>query len=181
MRIPRPGVHTRPLHTHTQVTHSRIPRPGLHVRYILKLHTADHATSPDLSHTPARSLSSDSWTLGVSAPHATSPTRAYTLPTPCTCPTAPGCAPGLRASRPWPRPGVRRTPGITAAAAAPGAPITVIPGVGTTLHRARDTEYLTSSPPKWACARQGSSASSASWCRARARCAAARATDHASL
>ena len=53
-------------------------------------------------------------------------------------------APGLRASRPRPRPGVRRTPGITAAAAAPGAPITVMPGVGTTLPRARATAHLTS-------------------------------------
>ena len=48
-----------------------------------------------------------------------------------------------RASRPRTRPGVRRTPGITAAPAAPGAPITVMPGVGTTLPRARATAYRT--------------------------------------
>ena len=61
-------------------------------------------------------------------------------PTPSTTPgiTGPGCSPP-RAARPQPRPGVQSTPGNTAAAAARGAHITVMPGVITTPLRARVT------------------------------------------
>ena len=48
-----------------------------------------------------------------------------------------------RASRPAGRPGVGHTPGITAAAAAPGAVIKVMPRVGPTPPRARATLLLT--------------------------------------
>ena len=50
-----------------------------------------------------------------------------------------GPTPGLHDSRP----GVRRTPGITAVAAAPGAAFTVMPRVGPTSPRARATVHLT--------------------------------------
>ena len=47
------------------------------------------------------------------------------------------------ASQPRGRPGVLHTPGITAAAAAPGAAFTVMPRVGPTSPRARATVPLT--------------------------------------
>eukprot|EP00966_Prymnesium_polylepis_P268785 6209381-Prymnesium_polylepis.1 len=53
-------------------------------------------------------------------------------------------SPAPRASPPRGRPGVLRTPGITAAAAAPGVAITVMPRVGPTPPRARSTVLLTS-------------------------------------
>ena len=53
----------------------------------------------------------------------------------------PGLHPGHHGGRG--RPGVCPTPGITAAGRARGAPITVMPGVGTTPPRVRATVHIT--------------------------------------